>query len=326
MLFFWNETMSKLVKYSINALSDEELARVAKEELGEDDEELDKNVKTLKDWINSNSHLRNIKQEELYLKYFLRGCNYNLENTKERLDFFNSVKSCLPSWFDNWDPTQEKVQEILEAGIFLPLKGYDKHGRTVILVRNGVSNPTTMNIDDLYRTSLMLMELSMEGDNQPQFKGYVLLNDFEGITFSHTLMTSPAIAKKHCIVLEQAYPMDNVKQIAASSLLFINMPKLMQSVFSMYLSFQKEEFKNMNQIISREDSMKIVEALGSDILPVEYGGTNESVDQHITFWKDQMNINKDWLHQQTKYKTDETKRKGKPKVAADIFGSNCVIQ
>lgn len=318
--------MSKLVEYCINVVSDEELARVAKEDFEEDAEEIDKNVKILKGWINSSPHLRNIKQDEMYLKYFFRGCNYNLQKTKERLDFFNSVKSCLPAWFDNWDPSGEKVQEILDAGVFLPLKGYDKHGRTVILVRNGVANPNTMNIDDLYRTSLMLMELSQEGDFQPQLKGYVLLSDFEGLTFSHTLMTSPAIAKKHCIVLEQAYPMDNEKQIAASSLLFINMPKLMQSVFSMYLSFQKEEFKKMNQIISREENSLIVEALGSEILPVEYGGTNDSVEQHITFWKEQMDINRDWLQAQTKYKTDEIKRKGKPKVAADIFGSNCVIQ
>merc|ERR1712080_147427 len=174
--------MSKLVKYSVNVLSQDELAKIAKEEFDEDAEEIHKNVKLIKVWINSTPHLRNIKQDEEYIKYFFRGCNYNLEKTKERLEFFNSVKSCLPAWFDNWDPSQEKVREILDAGVFLPLKGYDKHGRIVILVRNGMANPTTMNIDDLYRTSLMLMELSQEGDIQPLFKGYVLLSDFEGIT------------------------------------------------------------------------------------------------------------------------------------------------
>jgi len=37
-------------------------------------------------------------------------------------------------------------------------------------------------------------------------------------------------------------------------------------------------------------------------------------------WQEKVQMNKDWYKEQAKYKSDETKRTGKPKSHADIFG------
>ena len=42
----------------------------------------------------------------------------------------------MPCWFSSWDPGDPLVQEVLRAGIFLPLLGYDRRGRYSVLVRN----------------------------------------------------------------------------------------------------------------------------------------------------------------------------------------------
>ena len=64
----------------------------------------------------------------------------------------------------------------------------------------------------------------------------------------------------------------------------------------------------------------MTEDLGQDVLPKEYGGTNVSLEELRGFWIDEMEKNRDWLMEQSKYKTDENKRPGKPKNHSDIFG------
>ena len=82
----------------------------------------------------------------------------------------------------------------------------------------------------------------------------------------------------------------------------------------------------MNTIVARGDTDTLLDMVGGDILPVEYGGKNGTIKETVEFWKEELNKNKDWLHQQSTFKTIESKRKGKPRLEADIFGSNCVIQ
>ena len=73
--------------------------------------------------------MKNIRQDKPFLRMFLRGCNYKLEATKDKLDMYFTVRTLLPVWFDNWDPAQASLEAIFSAGIYLPLRGYDKKGR-----------------------------------------------------------------------------------------------------------------------------------------------------------------------------------------------------
>ena len=49
-------------------------------------------------------------------------------------------------------------------------------------------------------------------------------------------------------------------------------------------------------------------------------GTNVSLEELKGFWIDEMDKKREWLMEQSKYKTDEKKRPGKPKLHSDIFG------
>jgi hypothetical protein len=53
--------------------------------------------------------------DDKFLLYFLRGCKFSIERTKEKLDFFNSVRAALPDWFGNWDNLADQMS-ILDAG------------------------------------------------------------------------------------------------------------------------------------------------------------------------------------------------------------------
>ena len=54
---------------------------------------------------------------------FARGCKYNLEEMKNRLEMFLTLKSSLPEFFTGWDPMKPELQSALEVGsVFLDLE------------------------------------------------------------------------------------------------------------------------------------------------------------------------------------------------------------
>ena len=53
--------------------------------------------------------------DDRFIQFFLRGCKYSIERTKEKLDCFYSVRSALPEWFDDWDKIDD-VLDLIKSG------------------------------------------------------------------------------------------------------------------------------------------------------------------------------------------------------------------
>ena len=85
---------------------------------------------------------------------------------RAKYDLFYTVRSLTPEWFDDWDPTEQGVRNVLNTGAFLPLRGYDKKGRFVMIVRQRFLDPAVITIDQLYKTFLILFSIAMEENNQ----------------------------------------------------------------------------------------------------------------------------------------------------------------
>ena len=214
-----------LANESLNKWSDEDLQEAANKNLGEDPARLAQDLATIKAWIAKSPHLHSIRQDDGFLIMFLRGCKFSLERTKEKLDFHFTVRGNLPSWFDGWDPRFPEIKHIIKAGIYIPLPGYDRHGRKVIVMRGGLSDPDTMKKDDEFKASTMVMEAAMDGDSQAVIRGVVLIQDMEGMTLAKTLSMTPAVAKRAMTVWQDAYP------TRPKALHFINFPSIMDNIF-----------------------------------------------------------------------------------------------
>ena len=65
---------------------------------------------------------------------------------------------------------EQLTSEIAQSGVFLPLVGFDKQGRSVFLVRFGSIKPSTMNVDDIYKVTIMLLSLVLEANMQAAVK------------------------------------------------------------------------------------------------------------------------------------------------------------
>jgi len=299
---------------AINAMSPEELKRITVEELGEDENKMKQDLEAIKAWIKKSPHLQNIRKDDIFLKGFLRGCKYSLERTKEKLDFFFTVRGTLPEWFGDWNPQHANVQTFINTGVIYPLRGYDKKGRYTVITRPGSLDPSVMKIDDIIKCNMMIMEFALRDNIQAQVNGVVIVQDMSGLTVQHAAQVSISFAKKLITVFQEAYP------TSPKAFHVLNMPGVMESIHNMMQSFQKKKMRERQHIHPKGDLTKLHEELGTDILPKEYGGTNGTLEDHRVFWKAELENNADWIKQQSTYKSEESKRPGKPKLHADIFG------
>jgi len=310
--------MLALVKNNVNAASDEELQTIARDVFKETPEKMAEDIEEMREFIAKTPHLKNVRQDDFFLQMFLRGCNYNLGLSKEKLDMYFTVRSLMPAWFDNWDPEQEQLHNIFSAGIYLPLRGFDKQGRYVILIRSGQVIPGSMAVDDCYKAFIMLFAIVLEGNVQASTKGLVMLLDEEGLTTSHAFLMSPSTLRKLMLVFQEAYPMDNDELIEMSLLYFLNMPKLLRKFFTLFLTFLNEKYKKMLKTHESGGYDDLKDVVGEDILPVEYGGKNSSVAELTKFWTEEVSKHSEWLVHQTTIKTDESLRVGKSKIQTQL--------
>lgn len=298
----------------MNVLSAADLEMISKEELGEDNDRKKDDIKALQEWISKSPHLQGIRKDEAHLLKFLRGCKFSLERTKEKIDFYSACQANAPAWFSSWDMESPTFQKFLDWGFFLPLPGFDKHGRQVILLRSGQIVPAKTNIEEWLTVILAFLELVSEDNTQAQVQGMVLMNDLGNVTVQHALMFNPVMAKKGITILQEAYPS------RPKALHFLNFPQLMQGVFTMMQGFQKEKMRKRNKVHLKGNFSELYEDIGQEVMPEEYGGKNGTLEDIQKGWTARVMMNKDWFKEQTKYKSEEAKRPGKPKSHADIFG------
>ncbi|XP_042230142.1 alpha-tocopherol transfer protein-like isoform X2 [Homarus americanus] len=290
----------------------EELQKRAKEEINEDPERRAEDIQHIRDWLKHQPHIK-ARTDDWTILRFLRGCKFSLQRTKEKLDMFYTCKSLCPEWYKNRDPQDKKMRAILELGTCLPLPGYDSRGRKVVLTRWGEFDPSHIGLSDLMKVSLAVLDVWMEEDEQASVTAMVMVEDCGGLTFSHLATFTPTFAKKASTIIQEGYPM------RPKGLNYINTPAAFDTVFNIFKTFMKEKMKRRTHFHG-SDLDSLHKEVPKEVLPVEYGGTNGTIEDIKKYWLQRVDARRDWLIEDEQYGVDESKRPGKAKTSADLFG------
>lgn len=65
---------------------------------------------------------------------------------------------------------------------------------------------------------------------------------------------------------------------------------------------------------------EVLKHIPKDLLPVEYGGADGTIQDLIDYWEDKFLEHRDFLMSFENYGTAEAKREGKPRYAENLFG------
>ncbi|XP_011704765.1 PREDICTED: alpha-tocopherol transfer protein-like [Wasmannia auropunctata] len=265
--------------------------------LNETDEIREKAIAEIRRWIED--QLR-IQIDDFLILRFLRVCKFNLEKTKIRMQNYYKQRSNLPEWYIIKDLFQPKLQELIDMGLILPLQKPDSQGRLVFIVRCTRFDPTTHELSDFIKIGVMLAELTMKNNTTASVYGCAIYVDVVNPTVRHIALCQPHIFMNVVHAWQSCYP------IRVQSINFINTPTFVDHIVRLMKSFMTEKMKNRFHVYSHM-SLSCFKDVPADILPIEYGGADGTIQELTDYWKKLVEENHDWImndeHDKIEYST-----------------------
>ncbi|XP_012522427.1 retinol-binding protein pinta isoform X2 [Monomorium pharaonis] len=232
---------------------------------------------------------------------FLRVCKFNLEKTKVRIQNYYKQRSDLPEWYTNKNPFRPELQELLDLGILLPLRKPDSQGRLVFILRGTRHDPSIHKIPDLSKACVLAIEAAIKYYPAASVYGYVVFIDVANPTMGHIFQFQPYVLTNLIHAWQRCYPMRYQK------IVIFNAPTIFDIVVKILKSFMTEKMKSRFYIYT--NALHCFEDIPANILPVEYGGTDVTLQELTEYWKKNIEENRDWL---TKDENDQTTQTAEP--------------
>jgi hypothetical protein len=289
-----------------------ELQEVAIKEINEDPKRIESDLAYIKEWLSKQPHL-NARTDDQLLIAFLRGTKFSLERTKEKLDMHYTLKTITPEIYHDRDPFSPEIQKILSLGILLPLPKIMYPGAPRYnFARNDLVEKYKLDQADVIKVSSMIQDIQMLEDDNFTVSGLSVIQDVGKISLSFFRSMSPTLMKKATTCFQQGNP----SRIKGAH--FFNLSPAFDTIFNFIKPFLTEKLKKRMSI---HNSMEELYAnVPKEVLPEEYGGQGGKIEDIAAYWKKKVESYRDWFAEDVKYRTDESKRPGKPKTSESVFG------
>ncbi|XP_071647236.1 retinol-binding protein pinta-like [Temnothorax longispinosus] len=268
-------------------------------QLNETDKNRENSIAEIRNWIKEkNDNLLRGQLDDFLILRFLRVCKFDLEKTKTRIRNHYEQRSRLPGWYMNKDPFLPELQELLDMGLYLPLRNPDDQGRLVIILRF-IYNPRKHQVADIAKVNmklysndlcrmLMALETAIKYYPAASIHGYTLFIDLDNISVRHIAQYTPYMLMDS-VRLWQNYPM------RIQSINMYNAPPIFAHTAGMLKSFMTEKLKKRFNVHSDNTVHNCLKDIPANILPVECGGTDGTIQELTEYWKKLIEENRDSL-------------------------------
>lgn len=276
------------------------LAEKARLELNEDPKKLEEYIRHLKQWIQKQPHLR-ARTDDQWLAAFIRGCKFRLDQSKSKLDLYFSFRSKAPYLYGvkYFEP---KAMDIINLGAILMLRKTQRpDDPRIILFRIGQYDPKDYAIVDLMSVLTLQQQISYMEDDNLVVAGTISVIDFAGTRLAHYTQTSIKHLRNLISANQEAVP------IRIKAVHFLNTPPFFGTFFNIGKAFLNEKVKN-RIMVHGKNIESLYEHVSKDVLPEEYGGTGDSIQECIDYWKTKMRDYSSFFEDDLKYGSDESKR------------------
>ncbi|XP_065092112.1 retinol-binding protein pinta [Ochlerotatus camptorhynchus] len=245
-------------------------------------------------WLQNEQPNLRIHNDVRYVVYFLRTAKYDVEKAKQKILMYYKIRSSRVEWFQNRDPFLAEIQELLDIGVFLPLKQKDIHNRQVVIIRTAAHNPKYHTQDNVFKVDKMILDLLLHLDETISIYGIVAIFDMKNVTLSHALQLPPSLVKRTVESWEN-YP------CRPQLLEFVNAPIHVNFVLNVFRSFMSTKMKSRVKVSKRGTH------IGTLVnLPPELGGTGDSYHDLTVYWKKQVQEQAFWFAETEQYRMQST--------------------
>ncbi|XP_044754743.1 retinol-binding protein pinta-like [Coccinella septempunctata] len=259
--------------------------------LNENKESLDKSLRHLKKWVEENKNLH-IRNEDKYIVIFLRCCKYDLAKTKKKIEDFYRMKKTRHQLFTNRDPFSAEVQGLIKMGTFFVLKN-PQGNCPVVIIRPSIRDPSIYNMDQVLKSGSMVMDVLAMEDELAQLYGIITVVDLTNTGLSNVTELSVSRLKDMVSVWQNYY-------CRPQKILFINVPAYINVFLKMVKSFMTAKMRGRVEVNRGSDAL--TEVLDKKILPPEYGGEGETIEELSCYWANKLTSYFQWFKEDEKFK------------------------
>ncbi|XP_029157321.1 retinol-binding protein pinta-like [Nylanderia fulva] len=261
--------------------------------LNESDKNRENAIAEIKYWIQE-SDIR-ARTDDFFILRFLRACKFNIEKTKTKMQNYQMQRAKIPEWYADRDPLQPKMQELLNLGICLPLRKLDDQGRLVIVIRL-VYDPHVFTLANAAKVTTLVADVILRDSVETSLYGLVLIMDLGDVTLRHVAQLTPFVVMNVIHAYQGCYP------VRIQLLNYINVPGYAKFILELTKYFLNKKLRERFHFYSRKTTHDSFKDVPVNILPVEYGGTDGTIQELIEFWKKVVEENHEWIIDDEKYK------------------------
>ncbi|KAL0851975.1 hypothetical protein ABMA28_000252 [Loxostege sticticalis] len=186
----WNLNSEKIEKGKVGRSIQSIAAETAKE-LRETPATREQALRIMRDWIQQNGDIKNVRQDESFLLRFLRHKKYSIPMAQQTLLKYLNLRKYYPEIFMNLDCEDSKLQDIINNGYVVVSPVRDSKGRRVIVYNMSRFNAAKLTCWDMCRVHTMIYESLLE-DPLDQICGFTHVGDGSGVTGAHITSWNPS--------------------------------------------------------------------------------------------------------------------------------------
>lgn len=217
---------------------DDQLEKIAREELNENSDRLADDLRTLKAWLNKQDYLKS-RTDDQFLVTFLRGCKHSLEKTKFKIDKFYSVRTSAPELFSNRDPLDPVIADVIKHQMFVPLpKVSSVDGARLFVFRPGRFDVKSFSLEDVMKVFFLGFDIMFTDDDNVAVAGQRIIFDIGDMTVSHIMQMTPTLVRRSMTLMQDASP------LRLKGFHFVNMSLAFETALKLVKSFMSEKSRN----------------------------------------------------------------------------------
>ncbi|XP_065205554.1 alpha-tocopherol transfer protein-like [Planococcus citri] len=242
----------------------------AKEEYAKNPKLKKSDIDQLNEWVKSQSHLPpDITEEQLIL--FHHSCYYKMEDTKNCINIYYTLRIGTPEYFVRRDVTHSSLQQalnVLEYGVF-PVR--DPNGYQIIFHRLKIFDASKYVFQDGVKLLSMAIDACLHVDGTAP--GYIFLFDMRGVKLTHLTRLSLGALKKFFLYVQEGLP------VRLKAIHVLNTKPLIDKIMILVRPFMKKELLNMIHFHGCDELEEVYESLPRSCLPSDFGGDLPSCEE-----------------------------------------------
>uniref|UniRef100_T1GSY0 CRAL-TRIO domain-containing protein n=1 Tax=Megaselia scalaris TaxID=36166 RepID=T1GSY0_MEGSC len=261
----------------------ENLMKIAKKELREDKHTREQALQQLRNWINKNPDIENLRSDDQFLLRFLRVKKFSVPMAEQVLLKYLNLRKTYPHMSMNLDFLEPRVNSFMSNGYIFASPIRDRHGRRVVIMSAKGINPKIHTSTDQAKSHFITYETLME-DTETQILGLTHIADFSGVTTAHVTNWNPTEFARVFKWGEQSFPLRH------KEIYLVNVPSSLKWVVDFVKNRVSAKIKNRFHCYTNvKDLHKHVDP---DCLPQELGGKILMADM-VESWKKELIAKRD---------------------------------